>query len=89
MSDTNVDDTLQNELDQNNRQPDGWAKRKAKDKAKKHVKKASKKAINKAKTALFKPVGAGIFSSVLAVAVIIFMLIGIASFIITMPGLVK
>lgn len=89
MSDTNIDDTMNDELNKNNRQPDGWAKRKLKGKAKKHARNAAKKAKDKMATTLFKPVGMGIFSSVISIAVIIFMLIGIVSFIITMPGLVK
>lgn len=89
MSDTNIDDTMNDELNKNNRQPDGWAKRKLKGKAKKHARNAAKKAKDKIATTLFKPVGMGIFSSVISIAVIIFMLIGIVSFIITMPGLVK
>lgn len=89
MSDTNIDDTMNDELNKNNRQPDGWAKRKLKGKAKKHARNVAKKAKDKMATTLFKPVGMGIFSSVISIAVIIFMLIGIVSFIITMPGLVK
>lgn len=89
MSDTNIDDTMNDELNKNNRQPDGWAKRKLKGKAKKHARNAAKKAKDKMATTLFKPVGMGIFSSVISIAVIVFMLIGIVSFIITMPGLVK
>ena len=89
MSDTNIDDTMNDELNKNNRQPDGWAKRKLKGKAKKHARNAAKKAKDKIATTLFKPVGMGIFSSVISIAVIVFMLIGIVSFIITMPGLVK
>lgn len=89
MSDTNIDDTMNDELNKNNRQPDGWAKRKLKGKAKKHARNAAKKAKDKIATTVFKPVGMGIFSSVISIAVIIFMLIGIVSFIITMPGLVK
>lgn len=65
------------------------AKEKIKKKAKKQAKKATKKAAKAAKNALVKPIGVTLFSGCFTAFIVVFMLIGIVSFIFTMPGLVQ
>lgn len=84
----NVDDVVREQQKQ-----EGYAKQKAKEKirntAGKKVKDATKKAAKAAKNTLVKPIGISIFSTILTVIIVIFMLIGIISFIFTMPGMVQ
>lgn len=86
----NVNDTTQDELtNQENRIPSGPAGRKIRREAKKFARNKSKKARRKAVNVLFKPVGISVFSGVLSVFIVIFMMIGIISFITSMPGMVQ
>lgn len=87
--DNNLDETIKNDLDKRNRQPQGPVRRKIEKEAKKHAKDAAKKTAKKARAALFKKVGLSSFLGVLPIAIIVFMLIGIISFITSMPGLVQ
>lgn len=84
----NIDDVVREQQKQ-----EGIAKQKAKETirntAGKKVKEATNKAAKAAKNTLTKPVGVTAFSTVLTVLIVIFMLIGIISFIFTMPGMVQ
>lgn len=81
---SNLDDVIQNDLD---KKP--LSRSKIANKGKEKARDAAYKTMKKARMTIFKPVGATVFSTVLSVFVIIFMLIGIISFITSMPGFVQ
>jgi len=85
----NLNDTMKDELKERQQKEDGVAKRKIKKKAEEKVKNLNRKARKNIRQALFKRVGISAISSFAGIFVILFMLIGIISFITTMPGLVQ
>ena len=82
---TNLSQTIENDMKNRDKNKGGPVARKLRNKANKEVKKATKKARKKLKSMLFKPVYIGLLPAL----IIIFMLIGIISFITSMPGLVQ
>ena len=87
--DSNLDQTIQDDLDRRNREPKGPIREKISNEAKKHAKNAAKKARKKARATMFKSVGISVFSTFFSIFIIIFMIIGIISFITSMPGFVQ
>lgn len=85
-----IEDTVDDDLQQRNKKEESKLKSQIKKEGKKHAKNATKKLKPKMKATLFRvPVGATIFSSVATFFIIIVMIIGTVSFIVSMPGLVK
>lgn len=82
---TNLSQTIENDMKNRDKNKGGPVARKLRNKANKEVKKATKKARKKLKSMLFKPVCIGLLPAL----IIIFMLIGMISFITSMPGLVQ
>lgn len=86
MADSNIDDTIEDDLRRRN--PQGPIRSKLSKKAKKLAAEKARKTKKKFRKSLFKQVGLSSLGF-LPVCIIIFMLIGIVSFITTMPGLVQ
>jgi hypothetical protein len=83
---SNLQDTIENDL---KNRDNGPVRDKIEKEAKKQAKKAAKKAKDKMVNSLFKKVGASSTGALLPILIVIFMLIGIVSFVVTMPGLVQ
>ena len=87
--DSLVNDTVDDDLRKNHKNPSkGASKRSLRRKAKKNAKKNNKSARGKIKNLLYKKVGLAALGG-LPFFIILFMIIGIISFITTMPGMVQ
>lgn len=83
---SNLRDTIENDMKNRDKGP---VRSKIEDKAKKEAKKAAKKANKKLKNAVFKKTGLSAIIGFLPLFIIVFMIVGIVSFITSMPGLVQ
>ena len=72
-----------------NEQQESQFKKQIKGQAEEYAKEASKKVVNKAKNALFKSVTTSVGTVVFGVIIVLILLIGIISFILTMPGITQ
>ena len=85
----NVDDATEDELGKALDEERTRDKSKIEQEARKKVNEKAKKGIKKLKGSLFKSVGASTFTVIAAFVIVIFMSIGIISYIVTMPGFVQ
>ncbi len=85
----NVSDTAENELTKDKLNPNDPVVRKLRDEAVSKTKEATKNARRKIRSSLFKGVGRGALGGLLPILIVVFMLIGIISFITSMPGIVE
>lgn len=83
---SNLQETIENDLKNRNQGP---IERKIRKEAKKKAKEAARKAKRKMRNTLFKKAGWSSLIGVFPIFIILFMIIGIISFITTMPGLVQ
>ena len=83
---SNLQDTIENDMRNRNQGP---VREKLEKEAKKKARQAAKKARDKMKSTLFKKVGLTSFIGFLPLIIIVFMIVGIISFVTSMPGLVQ
>ena len=84
--DTNINETIENDMKNRNQGP---VESKIRKKGKKEAKKLAKKARKKMRNTLFKKAGLSAIIGFFPLFIIIFMIVGIISFVTTMPGLVQ
>ena len=93
--DTNIDETMQDAAEKRKQQAREEnaaiqeARKKVKDKTEKILSKELKKAKRKAASSMFKSVTASAGVTLFAIIIVLFLIIGIVTFILTMPGLVQ
>ena len=83
---TNLQETIENDMKNRDKGP---VERKIKKEAEKQARQAAQKAKKKMRSTLFKRVGFSSFIGFFPLFIIVFMIVGIVSFITTMPGLVQ
>jgi len=83
---TNLQETIENDMKNRDKGP---VERKIRKEAKKQARQAAQKAKKKMRSTLFKRVGFSSFIGFFPLFIIVFMIVGIVSFITTMPGLVQ